>query len=125
MITADHLDSLLNIWARAKLSDGAIFRNLGYPQATPEERYVRRGGISSSGAQLHTPGAEADAFERTDAAIAKLKQSQVSDLYSVLCSRWLEIGPDESRARRLRLTPDKFKSKLNSARRFLRQELDR
>lgn len=123
MISPETLNAYLELWAKAKLSEGGAYRALWYPSATAEERYLRRGGIGSS-SQGPTSVSGADVFERVDAAIAKLRQSRNPFWYSALHQRYLEIGPDETRAARLRITPEKFKSALGSARRFLRQELD-
>lgn len=124
MISAEHLDALLELWAKAKLSDGGALRALWYPSSTAEHRFARRGG-SAPRASLVTPvGASSDAFERVDRAIAKLRQSRNPLFYSVLTERLLGTGPDESRAKRLNLPLDRFQMTLNSARRWLRQELD-
>lgn len=119
MISAEHLDVLLEIWARGVMGEGSIYRGLWYPRATPEHRYATRGGIMSSGRATSPAGEAADAFEQTDAAMARLR-AETPLWHAVIVQRWCEPGPDELRARRLNLNPEKFKSALGSARRWLR-----
>jgi hypothetical protein len=123
MITAEHLDALLEIWARGAMGEGSIYRGLWYPRATPEHRYATRGGIASSGHATTTVGEAADAFEAMDALLARLRV--YSELwYQVIVQRWCAPGPDELRARRLNLDPEKYKSALGSARRWLRSKFE-
>lgn len=120
MISPDTLDALLTLWARAKLNDNLALRRLWYPSATPEEKYARRGGAAP--AANHDPG-DPEAFERVDRAMAMLREHRRT-LYAAIHQRWLTIGPDESRAKRLGVPVETFKSRLDAANRWLREELD-
>jgi hypothetical protein len=123
MIDAEYLDVLLEIWARAQLADRGAYRGLWYPTATPVHKYAQRGGAPLSTAPAYD--SSPDAFERVDRAMGKLKMQSPNPLmYDAIHQRLLGEGPDERRARQLRISPDRFKIALGSARRWLRRELD-
>lgn len=122
MIPAEDLDNLLNLWATVKLRDGSAYRRLWYPSATTEERFARRGGAAPG--EASTDPGDPEAFERMDRAMAKLRLKR-RGYYAAIHQRWLETGPDESRAKRLGVSITLFHSRLESAKRWLRDELDR
>jgi hypothetical protein len=125
LISAELLDSYLELWARGKLADGACYKALSYPASTSVHRYARRGGAAPHPTVVSPVGEATDAFETVDRAVAQMRQSHNPLWYCVLTERLLGLGPDEARAKRLRISPDRFKTALNSARRWLREQLDR
>lgn len=123
MIDPEYLDALLELWAREVLGDRAVYRGLGYPPATPEERWARRGGLPPASNPVSPVSEAPDAFVRIDRAMAGLRGANPM-WFAVLRERMLAPGPDESRARRLRIEPRVFKIRLGSARRWLRGRLE-
>jgi hypothetical protein len=121
VISSEHLDALLEIWAHGVIGDGSVYRNLWYPRHTAVEGWLKRGGISSTPAQ-HDMIDGADAFELADRAMAVLQHHR-GCWYDVIVQRFCSTGPDEVRAQRLGIHVDEFKAKLASARRWLRIEL--
>jgi hypothetical protein len=121
MISSEHLDSLLEIWARGVAGEGSTYRNLWYPRHTAVEGWLKRGGVSHHPAQYDLFDG-VDAFELTDKAMALLQHHR-GCWYDVIVQRFCAQGPDEIRAQRLGIHLDEFKAKLASARRWLRIEL--
>lgn len=124
MISIEELDAYLEIWAREKLGDNAAYRRLWYPNSTPEHRFALRGGAAPSPAIISPVSGIPDAFEKIDKAMSQLLRSRPTIWYKVISEWLLNPAPNEIRARKLNLESGRFKTILNSTRRYLRDILD-